>query len=221
MNHRFLFWLFVGAALSAPVSAKMYKWVDEKGVTHYSDRQPPDQVNQGRQELNEQGVAVKQVERAKTKEEIALAAAKAKEAARIKAAADKLAAADKALLDSYSEEADIKRTFDARVELLQQQLESTKADIAVRERVLSDLLAQAARSEQSGKPVSAALKSSIDDSRKQIESQKNLLVSKSKDREAAKKDYETLLASYKAAQTRKNEREAAAAALIANPKQTN
>ena len=33
---------FAAAAVAAPVCAQMYKWVDENGATHYSDRKPDD-----------------------------------------------------------------------------------------------------------------------------------------------------------------------------------
>ena len=36
-----LLWLAL-AAVAPPASADMYKWVDEKGVTHYSENPPPD-----------------------------------------------------------------------------------------------------------------------------------------------------------------------------------
>jgi len=34
---------FAVALAATPVSAQMYKWVDENGATHYSDRKPDDQ----------------------------------------------------------------------------------------------------------------------------------------------------------------------------------
>ena len=34
---------FAAAVAAAPVSAQLYKWVDENGATHYSDRKPDDQ----------------------------------------------------------------------------------------------------------------------------------------------------------------------------------
>jgi hypothetical protein len=34
---------FAAVVGAAPVSAQLYKWVDEKGATHYSDRKPDDQ----------------------------------------------------------------------------------------------------------------------------------------------------------------------------------
>ncbi|MCB1629640.1 MAG: DUF4124 domain-containing protein, partial [Xanthomonadales bacterium] len=59
--------LLAGGSVSA---AKLYKWVDENGNVHYSDQVPPSQAKQARSELNEQGVAVKQVDRALTAEEL-------------------------------------------------------------------------------------------------------------------------------------------------------
>jgi hypothetical protein len=34
---------FAAALAATPISAQMYKWVDENGATHYSDRKPDDQ----------------------------------------------------------------------------------------------------------------------------------------------------------------------------------
>ncbi|HEX4927696.1 MAG TPA: DUF4124 domain-containing protein [Burkholderiales bacterium] len=36
--------LFAGAAAMAPLHAQVYKWVDAKGVTHYSDKPPAGQA---------------------------------------------------------------------------------------------------------------------------------------------------------------------------------
>jgi hypothetical protein len=43
-------------ALTAPTPARAatYKWVDDKGVVHYTDKMPPEAVNKGSIELNKQ-----------------------------------------------------------------------------------------------------------------------------------------------------------------------
>jgi len=200
------FWTIVVALLlcaSTAVAAKMYKWVDDKGNVYYSDRVPPDQVKQGRQQLNAQGVAVEQVQRARTPEEIAAAKAKAAEAARVQAEADKIKRADDALLNSYAEEGDLKRNFDARVELLEQQIQSAEADIKIRQNNLDALVAVAARDEQSGKKVAPAVTTMIDDSRKVIEQQRALIVEKTKDRSGAQANYDEQLRLYREALARR------------------
>src|SRR4030095_9995547 len=41
------------------VHATTYKWVDDKGVVHYTDKLPPEALNKGSVELNKQGIPVK------------------------------------------------------------------------------------------------------------------------------------------------------------------
>src|SRR6266545_8127134 len=49
--------------------AATYKWVDEKGVIHYTDKLPPEEVNKANVELNKQGIPVKKTEPAPTPEQ--------------------------------------------------------------------------------------------------------------------------------------------------------
>jgi Domain of unknown function (DUF4124) len=51
--------LIVGIILSLPVAAKMYKWVDDNGTTHYGETVPPEYANKDRVELNKEGREVK------------------------------------------------------------------------------------------------------------------------------------------------------------------
>jgi hypothetical protein len=63
--------LMVAVAILAvgPARAAMYKWVDEKGIVHYTDTLPPEAVDKARTELNKQGVTVKQTDKALTPEQ--------------------------------------------------------------------------------------------------------------------------------------------------------
>ena len=63
--------VLLALALASPsgvAHAATYKWVDEKGVIHYTDKMPPEEMNKGRIELNKQGVPVKATEPAPTPE---------------------------------------------------------------------------------------------------------------------------------------------------------
>jgi hypothetical protein len=51
--------LIAGITLSLPVAAKMYKWVDDNGTTHYGETVPPEYANKDRVELNKEGREVK------------------------------------------------------------------------------------------------------------------------------------------------------------------
>jgi Domain of unknown function (DUF4124) len=51
--------LIAGLTLSFPVAAKMYKWVDDNGTTHYGETIPPEYANKDRVELNQAGRVIK------------------------------------------------------------------------------------------------------------------------------------------------------------------
>lgn len=52
-NALFIVALILGATFSQPVSAKLYKWVDDNGVTHYGETIPPEYANKDRQEIRD------------------------------------------------------------------------------------------------------------------------------------------------------------------------
>ena len=54
--------LVTGITFSLPVAAKLYKWVDEKGTTHYGETIPPEYANKDRVELNQAGRVIKNEE---------------------------------------------------------------------------------------------------------------------------------------------------------------
>lgn len=84
-----------------------YKWVDEKGVVHYTDKLPPEQVNKAATVLDKQGRSIKKVEPAPTPEQRAAKEAeeeRARQAARERDVAERR---NRALLQSYTSESEI------------------------------------------------------------------------------------------------------------------
>jgi hypothetical protein len=140
---------------AAGADAAMYKWVDEKGVTHYTDKLPPDAVNKANTELNKQGVVVK-----KTDPPVAPEVRKAREADAekqrelAKEQAD-LARRDRALLDSYTTESDIDLAKNRSIKTIDQALQSAQAYSARLTKRREDLLATKAA--LGTKPVPATL----------------------------------------------------------------
>ena len=102
--------ILIGLALvvaSGTASAAMYKWVDEKGVVHYTDKMPPEAVDRGNVELSKQGVPIKKVDPSLTPEQ---RRAKEQEEERKRAVAkqqEDTARRDRALLASYTSENEI------------------------------------------------------------------------------------------------------------------
>jgi len=54
-EYRLLVAFVAGISLTSPAGAVMYKWVDDKGTTHYSETIPPEHANKDRVELDKSG----------------------------------------------------------------------------------------------------------------------------------------------------------------------
>src|SRR5215472_1645038 len=88
-------------------AAATYKWVDDQGVVHYSDKVPPEAVSKGATVLDKQGRPVKKIEPAPTPEQLkAKEAAEEDQRARARVEQDQ-ARRDRALMQSYTTESEI------------------------------------------------------------------------------------------------------------------
>ncbi len=104
----------------AVARAELFKWVDEKGVTHYGDRIPPEYSKQGNSQLNKRGITVRKVDPALTAEE---RRARQEEELRLKDALKQAEAQqreDLALINTYSTEQEIDLARDRRVAQIDQ-----------------------------------------------------------------------------------------------------
>ena len=124
--------LITGLALSFPVAAKLYKWVDDAGVTHYGETIPPEFAGKDREVINKNGRVIKSEEvmtperrRAKEQEE-----EKAREEAK---AALEQKRRDKMLINTYTNvnEIDLARArslqqIDARINSLNFSVQAAK-----------------------------------------------------------------------------------------------
>ncbi len=63
-------------ALTKSSQAGFYRWIDEKGIVHYTDAIPPENAQSGHLELSASGMHIKQVSAALSKEQIAAKNAK-------------------------------------------------------------------------------------------------------------------------------------------------
>lgn len=99
-----------------------YKWVDEKGVTHYGDTVPAEYSQREQQMLNSQGVEVGRRGREMTPEESAAYSAKVREESRRKQH-------DMFLISTYPSVKEIETVRDARLELLNGQVKAAEAYI--------------------------------------------------------------------------------------------
>jgi hypothetical protein len=112
---------------AAEKQTKMYKWVDDKGVTHVSDAIPPEYSSTDRKVLNNHGVAVNTQRGSITAEELAQQKAAAKAAEDQKKLAARAVMRDQVLLDTYLSVEEIEALRDRRLELMASQVKVTEA----------------------------------------------------------------------------------------------
>lgn len=125
---------FVAATMAAAVFAMpcaafaaTYKWTDENGVVHYTDKLPPEQIDKARVELNTQGVPVRKIDPALTPQQRKAKEAEEARAREIARAQEEVARKNRALLQSYTSEAEIELARKRALSTLDDIIQSAQA----------------------------------------------------------------------------------------------
>ena len=175
-------WLLVGAAMlvaSGTARSAMYKWVDEKGIVHYTDKMPPEAVDKASVELNKQGVPINRTEKALTPEQrraIEQEAEKAKEAAR---AQEEINRRDRALVSSYTSEAEIDLARNRSLQTINNVISSSQAFSEQLTKRKVDV--EAKKAESQGKPIVAVLDRELESIDAELARQSDLIAQKQKE----------------------------------------
>lgn len=111
------------------VDAQLYRWVDENGQVQFGDRIPPQYSKNGHEVLSEDGRVIDQVEREKTKEEVAAMEVELARQEELRKAREEQARNDATLLRTFTSTEDIDRTLDQRVNSIQSQINRDQATI--------------------------------------------------------------------------------------------
>ena len=138
------------AIVVRPTPRATYKWVDEKGVVHYTDKIPPEAVNKGNVQLDKHGVPVKRTDPAPTPEQ---RKAKADEEARQQQIAKErelVDRRDRALLATYTMESEIELARKRALFTIEQQMQSSTAYSAQLNKRKAELEDERPRSGQAG-----------------------------------------------------------------------
>jgi len=121
---KLFFAIFASLTLSFPVAAKMYKWVDDNGITHYGETIPPEFAGKDRVELNKEGRVIKNDEVMTPERRLAKEKEEEKKREDAKVALEQQRR-DKTLINTYSSvgEIDLARSrsmqqVDARINVL-------------------------------------------------------------------------------------------------------
>jgi hypothetical protein len=171
--------LAAGAAGAQEKSKKLYRWVDKDGKVQFSDTLPPEAVDSARTEINAtSGMATSSIDRALTPEERAAKEALDTAMATATKEAERIKQTEEAMIASFQNEDELKRSFKIRTELLQQTLDAIEAGIGSQRASLASLLADASEAELGGKPVNAKQASSIRELHVEMAKQQQMLVLK-------------------------------------------
>ncbi len=124
--------LILGISFTLPATAKLYKWVDENGTTHYGETIPPEYADKNRSELNKAGRVIKKQE-VLTPEELRAARSAQEQADDKKLADDKAALEkkrrDRALVETYSSPDEIDLARKRNLQQIEQRINGVNANI--------------------------------------------------------------------------------------------
>ena len=182
MNYKLTPLLLLLFVCTLPVQAKMYKWVDEYGNTHFADKMPDEYMNKEHKEMNAQGAVVKthdeivpETEEQK-KKKLQLAREKREEEKRVIEQAKR----DRVLLDTYTTERDLTAALKARLDAVDSQLQLSESIIADAKRKLDITEKQITKIKASGKEVPQNISDKMMGEEKQLKTYQELAASHEK-----------------------------------------
>ena len=195
--------LLLGAGIASAqtkpsTEKKIYCW-NEGGRKVCGDALPASAANSARTEISTRsGMTTGRVDRALTGSERS-AAEQAAELARLQAEALALQQRrDLAMVESYMTEADLRRAYGERTELLDETLKASTLGVTNLRLSLLNLLRQASDRELSGDIVSKSLTTTIRDQHVELLRQQQILASQRLDRAALDDDLKDALLRYRA-----------------------
>ena len=176
-----------GAALAAmaalvlaatPVGAqKLYKWTDEKGVVHYTDKAPD--ASRGGTQLDKQGRPVRKIDPAPTAEQLRAREAEAERQKELAKEREIVERRDKALLSSYTTESEIDLARARAVTTVETQISSAQAYLAQLTKRRADI--DARKKAFKDRPMPPALERDIENVEAEYAKNSDLVAQKQRD----------------------------------------
>jgi len=172
--------VLVALTASAPSArATLYKWVDDQGVVHYTDKMPPEAINKGNVELNKQGITIKKTEPALTPEQRRAREAEDERARVAAKARDDIARKDRALLQSYTTESEIDLSKRRALGTIEAQVQSAQAYVATLTKRKEEIMTRVAA--LGDKPQPTSLERELASVNEELQKQADLLATKRKE----------------------------------------
>lgn len=177
-------------AAATPALAKLYRWVDETGKVHYSDKVPPEHVKQARTEMTERGTEKEHVERAKTPEEIA----NEKELEQLRQEQQRLIEkqeqADNVLLRTFRSEEDIILARDGKLAAIDSRIKMTRNNIGNLKSRLAELQQIEAANKSQGKGMPASVREELEMTQQQLEKKQASILANEQEKEVIREKYQ-------------------------------
>lgn len=177
----------VGAALAVQARATTYKWVDEKGVVHYTDKIPAEAVNKGSTVLDKQARPVKKIDPALTPEQLRAREAEEEQRRMQSRLVEEVARRDRALVASYTTEAEIDLARTRAIGTIDAQIESAQGYVVLLRKKKDDL--DKRKAALGDKPVPAALERELEGTDTELVKQARLIEQKQVERTAVLAKY--------------------------------
>ena len=211
-SYKFLLSCLLCAAvfLGLPAQAKMYKWKDENGQTHYGDKVPARYLEKERKELNSQGAVVKKVDRAMTgeeREEQKRQEAIATEEMKVQKEKKRQ---DRVLLDTYTTERDLIIARDARIDAVNSQIQLSESIIESAKLKLERTEKQIERIKASKRAVPKDIHDKLTREQQELETYKKVASGHEKKLEAIETQFGGYIARFNELKELKDERRRAA-----------
>lgn len=195
---------FILAALLAasPVWAgKLYKWTDEEGNVHYSDKLPPEVVEKEHQEMNSRGVTTKSVNREKTEaekleEEAAKVAAETERKQKFEEEA-RVRARDELLLNTFTTERDLLLARDDRLEAVDSIINLTQSNNSNLEQQAADTAKRIENLQKAGKEIPENLTKQRANLEGQLAKNKSFIEAKREERKKLEQQFDRDLQRYR------------------------
>lgn len=178
--------LFMALPLTG-AAANLYRWVDNKGNVHYTDRVPPEYIQNGYRIINQQGLTVTTI--APKKEEDAGKKTTTESKDQIER--------DKRLLTTYASTNEINAARDRKIAEIKSNISLRQETLSLLEKQFRDQAREAADYEKQGEAVPETLLANINTTKKKITSYEDSIKQLQQQMLDAQKQYDEELARYK------------------------
>jgi len=171
-----------------PALAATYKWVDEKGVVHYTDKLPPEAVDKASVELSKEGIAVRKTEKAQTPEQRRAAEQEEERQRQAAKQQEEIARRDRALVASYTSEAEIDLARNRSLQTINNVVQSSLAYTDQLNKRRAE--AEAKKAQMEGKPMASTIDRELEGIDAELARQAELIAQKKRESAAITAKYD-------------------------------